>query len=65
MPRLHSRREFLQYAGGALALTALGGPLLAACNSTIAARASSPTIAPGPAAVTLPTRTAGLPLKEC
>lgn len=41
MTQSHSRRDFLRYAGGALALTALGGPLLSACSSTAAARAGN------------------------
>jgi len=64
LTRLHSRREFLRYAGGALALTAFGGPLLSACNSTTAAQASSPTATPNVTPATLPNPITSLPVKE-
>lgn len=34
MTQTTSRREFLRCAGGAVALTALGGPFLSACSAT-------------------------------
>lgn len=57
MTQTCSRREFLRYAGGTLALAALGGPLLSACGSTTVAQAGNPA---APAAATrLPTPTSG------
>ena len=41
LTKLHSRRKFLRYAGGAMAMTALSSPLLSACRSTTAAQADS------------------------
>jgi FtsP/CotA-like multicopper oxidase with cupredoxin domain len=56
----YSRRNFIKYAGGAMALAALGGPLLSACSNTTAAQAAA-----GVSAI-VPTLTpiAGLPVKE-
>lgn len=60
MTRTHSRREFLRYAGGMVALTALGGPVLSACSSTTAARASNPVAS----ATATPFATTGTPQPE-
>ncbi|GAB4453099.1 MAG: multicopper oxidase family protein [Anaerolineae bacterium] len=61
MPQIYSRRDFIKYAGGAMALTALGGPLLGACSPTGAAQVSA-----SAGSVALPTATpgAGLPATE-
>ncbi|HRV96480.1 MAG TPA: twin-arginine translocation signal domain-containing protein, partial [Anaerolineae bacterium] len=64
MNRSHSRRDFLRYAGGAAVLTALGGPLLSACQST-----AGPAIATAGPTPTLQSSltgsvTGGSPLKE-
>lgn len=67
MTRSHSRREFLRYAGGALALTALGGPLVSACSSTTAVQAHSAaavTATPLIASSPTPSSLAGSTVKE-
>lgn len=65
MTSILSRRDFLRYAGGTLALAAVGGPLLSACGSTTVAQAGN---SAAPATATkLPVATsdnAGLLAKE-
>ena len=65
MTQTYSRREFIKYASGAVALTALGGPLMSACNVTSTARAVNSTL---PAATATPSLSGvpstNLPVKE-
>jgi FtsP/CotA-like multicopper oxidase with cupredoxin domain len=66
LTRICSRREFLRYAGGAVALTALGSPLLSACGATTAAQAGNSNVPATAARFLEPTLqpTASVPLKE-